>query len=56
MKPITLYSRVRAYLAHRRKLGFVLRAQAYHLWEFAAFADREAAGQPLTYGKLFREK
>ncbi len=48
MKPITMYSRVRAYLAHRRKLGFVLRAQAYHLWEFAAFADREAAGQPLT--------
>jgi len=24
MKPITMHSRVRAYLAHRRKLGFVL--------------------------------
>ena len=48
MKSTTMHSRVRAYLAHRRKLGFALRAQAYHLKEFAAFADREAAGQPLT--------
>lgn len=48
MKPITMRSRVRAYLAHRRKLGFVLSKQAYHLRKFATFADKEASGQPLT--------
>lgn len=48
MKPTTMRSRVRAYLAHRRKLGFVLRVQAFHLRGFATFADREASGQPLT--------
>lgn len=48
MKPITMHSRVRAYLAHRRKLGFVLKAQAFHLRKFANFADKTARGQPLT--------
>lgn len=48
MTPATMHSRVRAYLAHRRKLGFILKAQAYHLRKFAAFADKAAAGQPLT--------
>src|ERR1019366_6365520 len=48
MKPTTMHSRVRAYLAHRRKLGFVLSIQAYHLRKFASFADKTAPGQPLT--------
>jgi integrase len=48
MKPITMLSRVRAYLTHRRKLGFVLSMQAYHLRKFASFADKTAPGQPLT--------
>lgn len=48
MKPTTMHSRVRAYLAHRRKLGFILRSQAHHLRKFAAFADKTAKGQPLT--------
>lgn len=48
MKPITMHSRVRAYLDHRRKLGFVLSRQAYHLRKFASFADKTAPGQPLT--------
>jgi integrase len=43
-----MHSRVRAYLAHRRKLGFVLSIQAYHLRKFASFADKTAPGQPLT--------
>jgi len=48
MKPITMRFRVRAYLAHRCKLGFVLSRQAYHLRKFASFADKTAPGQPLT--------
>ena len=48
MKPTPMHSRVRAYLAHRRKLGFVLRKEAGHLRKFAAFADQTASGQPLT--------
>ena len=48
MKNTTMHSRVRAYLAHRRKLGFILSSQAYHLRKFASFADKTAAGQPLT--------
>jgi len=48
MKPTTMHSRVRAYLAHRRKLGFVLSKEAYHLRKFASFADKTASGQPLT--------
>jgi integrase len=48
MKPITMHSRVRAYLAHRRKLGFILSEQADHLRKFASFADKTAPGQPLT--------
>ena len=48
MRPTTMHSRVRAYLAHRRKLGFVLSKEAYHLRQFASFADKTASGQPLT--------
>jgi integrase len=48
MNPITMRSRVCAYLAHRRKLGFVLSRQAYHLRKFASFADKTAPGQPVT--------
>ena len=48
MKPTTMHSRVRAYLAHRRKLGFILSRQAYHLRKFASYADKTASGQPLT--------
>lgn len=54
MKPITMHSRVRAYLAHRRKLGFVLSRQAYHLRKFASFADKVAPGQPLTTALTLR--
>lgn len=54
MKPATMRSRVRAYLVHRRKLGFLLRAQACHLRDFASFADREASGQPLTAALALR--
>lgn len=48
MKRSTMRSRVRAYLAHRRKLGFILSRQAYHLRKFASFADKTKPGQPLT--------
>ena len=48
MKPISMRLRVRAYLDHRRKLGFVLDTQERHLGHFAAFADRSAPSQPLT--------
>ncbi len=48
MKLTTMSSRVRAYLAHRRKLGFILSKEAFDLRKFASFADRTASGQPLT--------
>lgn len=48
MTPTTMRSRVRAYLAHRRKLGFILTSQELHLRKFAAFADRTAPSQPVT--------
>lgn len=48
MKTPTMHARVRAYLAHRRKLGFLLCKQAYHLWAFARFADKLDPAQPLT--------
>jgi integrase len=54
MKPVTMHSRVRAYLAHRRKLGFVLSRQAYHLRKFASFADKMGPGQPLTTALALR--
>lgn len=54
MKPTPMHSRVRAYLAHRRKLGFVLRKEAYHLRKFAVFADQKASGQPLTTALALR--
>jgi hypothetical protein len=43
-----MHSRVRAYLAHRRKLGFILNKEAYHLRKFASFADKTASGKALT--------
>ena len=54
MKPTTMHSRVRAYLAHRRKLGFILSRQAYHLRKFASFADKTASRQPLTTALALR--
>ena len=48
MKSSTMQARVRAYLAHRRKLGFSLSVQARHLRNFAAFADKLDPRQPLT--------
>ena len=48
MKPTPMHSRVREYLEHRRKLGFILSRQACHLRKFASFADKKESGQPLT--------
>lgn len=47
MKRSTMVQRVRAYLAHRRTLGFRLRSEGYLLLNFARFADRHG-GSPLT--------
>lgn len=54
MKPIIMHSRVRAYLSHRRKLGFLLSMKAYHLRKFASFADKTEPGQPLTTALALR--
>ena len=48
MKPTTMYSQVSAYLTHRRRLGFILSRQEFHLRRFASFADQTASGQSLT--------
>ena len=48
MKITTMHSRVRAYLTHRRKLGFLLSKEEFHLRGFASYADQTAPGQPLT--------
>jgi integrase len=48
MKNHSIISLVRAYIDHRRKLGFELNEAAYHLPKFARYADRTAPGQPLT--------
>ena len=47
MKRSSMVQRVRAYLAHRRALGFRLRSEGYLLLNFARFADRHG-GNPLT--------
>lgn len=39
----TMRCRVRAYLAHRRTLGFRLRSEGYLLLSFARYADRHAS-------------
>jgi hypothetical protein len=44
----TMQSRVRAYLAQRRVLGFRLRSEGYLLLNFARYADRHARGGRLT--------
>jgi integrase len=44
----------RRYLAHRRKLGFALRIEGMQVLQFARFADRVAAGQPLTAALALR--
>ena len=45
----TMRSRVRAYLAQRRALGFWLRSEGYLLLSFARYADRHASGGRLTH-------
>jgi len=45
----TMRSRVRAYLAQRRALGFRLRSEGYLLLSFARYADRYASRGPLTH-------
>jgi integrase len=45
----TMRSRVRAYLAQRRALGFRLRSEGYLLLSFARYADRHASGGRLTH-------
>ena len=44
----TMRSRVRAYLAQRRALGFRLRSEGYLLLSFARYADRHASRGRLT--------
>lgn len=44
----------RRYLAHRRKLGFSLRIEGMQVLQFARFADRVAAGQPITTALALR--
>jgi len=47
MKRSSMVQRVRAYLDHRRTLGFRLRSEGYLLLDFARYADRHG-GSPLT--------
>ena len=44
----TMRSRVRAYLAERRTLGFRLRSEGYLLLNFARYADGHASRGRLT--------
>jgi integrase len=44
----TMVSRVRAYLAYRRALGFRARSEGSELLSFARYADRSEPGGPLT--------
>ena len=44
----TMFSRVRAYLAFRRGLGFRLKSEGYQLLHFARYADRQGHRGPLT--------
>src|ERR1017187_4031323 len=44
----TMLSKVNAYLAHRRALGFQLRAEGCELLNFARYADGLAHRGPLT--------
>ena len=44
----TMVSRVRAYLAHRRALGFRLRSEGYLMLSFGRYADRVKRRRPLT--------
>jgi integrase len=43
-----MLSKVRAYLAHRRALGFKLQSEGLRLLEFGRYADRRRHGGPLT--------
>lgn len=45
----TMRSRVGAYLAQRRALGFRLRSEGYPLLSFARYADRHAGGGRLPH-------
>ena len=44
----TMLALARRYLAHRHKLGFLLRVEGPQVLSFARFADRIARGQPIT--------
>ena len=54
MAPIIVHSQAtmsalaRRYLAHRRKLGFLLRTEGVQVINFGRFADRVAPRQPIT--------
>lgn len=58
MAPMTASPRMltlaRRYLGHRRKLGFSLRIEGQQVLQFARFADRVAAGQPITTALALR--
>jgi integrase len=47
-RKITMVRRVKAYLAHRRSLGYALESSSYVLLDFARFADHEGHQGPLT--------
>ena len=47
-RKITMVHHAKAYLAHRRSLGYALEASGYVLLDFARFADREGHQGPLT--------
>jgi len=45
---VSLSTLARRYLAHRRKLGFLLRVEGQQVLKFAQFADRAAPHRPIT--------
>ena len=53
-RQITMVARARAYLAHRRSLGFELEANGVVLLDFARFADRIRYRGPLTTEMMLR--
>jgi integrase len=50
----SLLTLVREYLAHRRRLGFILRNPHRMLPQFARFHERVAPGQPLTVDVIIK--
>lgn len=47
-RPLKITTLARRYLDHQRRLGYSLRGRDGRLMDFAAYCDREAAGQPIT--------